>query len=94
MAKNPAGLEPAEEIGSYSDVPWFRKQWFIIVSLLFFWPAMIAIALTGDIFAKSTKKTRKLSEANVWRYTQGGKNVLVVAGLLFGLVAVLQVLIN
>lgn len=37
-------------ISSYDQVPWFRKNWFAIVSWLIFSPAFIVVALTGDIY--------------------------------------------
>lgn len=37
-------------ITSYDQVPWFRKNWFGILSVLIFAPAFTFIALTGDIY--------------------------------------------
>jgi len=82
-AKKPAslvGMEPASHIESYKAVTWWRKQEFVLFPL--FIPAMIVIALTGDIYCKATKKMRKYSEAEVWRYKTGGKAVFVVIGLI------------
>src|SRR3546814_76300 len=35
---------------SYDEVPWYRKNWFAILTGLFFVPALFLIALTGDIY--------------------------------------------
>lgn len=42
------GMKPV--ITSYDEVPWFRKNWFAILSVLIFSPAFAAIAFTGDIY--------------------------------------------
>ena len=36
---------------SYDQVPWFRQRWFMVLCLMFFCPAAIVIAFTGDIYA-------------------------------------------
>ena len=43
----------------YSEVPWFRKNWFIILSWFLFWPASLVIMWTGDVYyvKKSELKT-------------------------------------
>ena len=91
MAKKPAGMEPATDIESYDAVPWFRRQWFVYLLILVFIPAMIVIALTGDVFAKANKKMKEHSEAKVWRYTSGGKTMIVVAGIILVVVGIISV---
>lgn len=34
----------------YSEVPWFRKNWFIILLWLVFWPACLVLLWTGDVY--------------------------------------------
>lgn len=35
---------------SYSQVPWFRKSWFIVVGFLVFAPATLYSLFSGDIY--------------------------------------------
>jgi uncharacterized paraquat-inducible protein A len=35
---------------TYSEIPWYRRNWFAILSGIFFAPALFFIALTGDIY--------------------------------------------
>ena len=35
---------------SYDQIPWFRKRWFAIISILVFIPAFLVIAFTGDVY--------------------------------------------
>lgn len=35
---------------SYAEVPWFRKNWFILLGFLIFAPATLYSLFTGDIF--------------------------------------------
>jgi len=37
---------------SYSEVPWFRRRWFSILSIFVFTPAALVVCLTGDVYAK------------------------------------------
>ena len=93
MSKRPAGMEPANDIASYDDVPWFRKQWFLWVLILVFIPAMIFIALSGDVFAKANKRMKEHDGAEVWRYTNNGKLLIVVSGIVLVVVGFLQVFV-
>jgi hypothetical protein len=35
---------------SYGQVPWYRKRWFAIVSVLVFSPIFLIIAFTGNVY--------------------------------------------
>lgn len=37
-------------IHNYAELPWFRKRWFAIVCIIFFMPAFLVIAFTGDVY--------------------------------------------
>jgi len=37
-------------ITEYSQVPWFRRNGFVILAWLLFWPAAVAILWTGDVY--------------------------------------------
>jgi zinc-ribbon domain len=40
----------AATYSSYSQVPWFRKSWFIVLSFLVFAPATLYSLFSGDIY--------------------------------------------
>lgn len=44
---------------AYGEVPWFRRRWFLILSLLLVSPAAAVIAWTGEVYylADGTVKT-------------------------------------
>ncbi len=83
-------MEPTT-IGTYDEVAWFRKQWFVWVLVLFFWPPLIILAATGDLYAKANRKMKQHSDAVVWRYSGAGKTMIFAAGIIFSLLAVIQV---
>lgn len=35
---------------SYSEVPWYRKSWFIIIAFLLFAPATLYSVFSGEIY--------------------------------------------
>ncbi len=37
---------------NYSEITWYRKRWALVLSALFFLPAAIVVAATGDIYAQ------------------------------------------
>ncbi|RBA22907.1 hypothetical protein [Herminiimonas fonticola] len=45
-SNNPSNIAYA----SYDQIPWFRKRWFAIISILVFIPAFLVIAFTGDVY--------------------------------------------
>lgn len=44
----------------YSQVPFYRRRWFICVSVLCFMPAALIIALTGEVYLKSRGQVYRL----------------------------------
>lgn len=60
---------------SYSEIPVYRKRWFVLLSLLTFLPATILIALTGDIYAKK-------GEA-VYKFRNNAVNHLIIMAVVF-----------
>lgn len=46
----------------YSDLPWYRKRWFIFTSFLIFIPVTVLILLTGDMYAKRKEGVYVLSK--------------------------------
>jgi hypothetical protein len=35
---------------TYSEVPWYRKNWFAILCFLIFWPGLLIVLLSGNIY--------------------------------------------
>jgi hypothetical protein len=35
---------------SYDQVPWYRKNWFTVLSILLFPPAILIQLVTGDVY--------------------------------------------
>lgn len=68
----------------YAELPWFRKRWFIMISLLLFTPAAVVVALTGHVYAQSRGQS--------YVFTDRQRNqILFLAGVFFiaGLVSAL-----
>jgi hypothetical protein len=66
-----SGFVRAQDFSSYDQVPFFRKRWFAVLSMFVFAPAVIIIAVTGNLYA-STKN-------GVQMYTPSAKR-----GVIFG----------
>jgi hypothetical protein len=64
-------LIEAAEYRSYDDVPTYRKRWFFVLCILFFIPAGIVVAATGDVYT--------LSKGKVMKLPAGTKTMLIVA---------------
>lgn len=89
MANKPIafyGMEPAIDMESYDAVPWYRTIWTGI-----FPPALMLVALTGDVFMKATKKMKEYSEADVWRFTLAMRALFVVVGLIVAVVVYIPI---
>jgi hypothetical protein len=59
----------------------------MVLSLLLFPPVAIIVALTGDMYQKANRRMRAISAAEVWRYNDRGRWIIVIvaaAFLLFG----------
>ncbi|MCL2636044.1 MAG: hypothetical protein FWD50_05380 [Betaproteobacteria bacterium] len=69
---NSSSRPESEIYTSYDQVPWFRKRVFVVLCCLFFLPAAIAIALTGEIYM--------LQQGEIRTFTQNQKLILVIAG--------------
>lgn len=46
---------------TYADVPWFRKNWFAILTGLFFSPALLPTLVSGDIYYERNGELRMYS---------------------------------
>jgi uncharacterized membrane protein YvbJ len=49
---------------TYAQVPWYRKRWFAIVSVLLFMPLYLVIAFTGDVYFVKNEKLQTLPSKN------------------------------
>ncbi len=75
-------MKPDPSIGSYDEVPWYRRTWFVVTMTFLFWPVAIIVAATGDIFQRATSRSRRESDAEVWRSTGTGRVVMAASGLI------------
>ena len=57
-----ASFEPAYRYKYYSQVPFHRKRWFIVLCFLFFAPIAFFIAISGDIYLERNGQVYKYSE--------------------------------
>ena len=55
---------------SYSQVPWFRKNWFAIVCALVFFPGLLFVLFTGDIYYEKKGELKT--------YSKGAKIFLII----------------
>lgn len=46
---------------TYADVPWFRKNWYAILTGLFFSPALLPTLVSGDVFYVKKEELRTYS---------------------------------
>lgn len=64
----------------YNQIPWYRRRWALLITMLLFLPLTILIALTGDIYAKK--------DGNVYRFKDSASLQLVfmcIVFIIFGL---------
>lgn len=47
---------------SYDQVPWFRKQWFAVVSCFVFLPAIVVMAFAGGFYYSKDGKAKAFPE--------------------------------
>jgi len=47
----------------YSQVPWYRKNWFAFLTFFFFAPALFVLVVSGDIYYKSGGMVKAYSKA-------------------------------
>ncbi len=37
---------------SYDQTPWYRRRWFVGLSILFFMPLTLGLVISGDVYLK------------------------------------------
>ena len=67
---------------TYADVPWYRKNWFVIMSILivWLWPFLLLSMATGDLYYQKNGEVKKTSKLVVIGYM----GVLIAIAFLFG----------
>jgi hypothetical protein len=68
-----------ESFSSYSQVPWYRKNWFVIVCALIFAPGLLVVLLSGDVYYEK--------EGQLRIYSIGAKAFLTIWAI-FGIVVI------
>lgn len=59
----------------YDQLPWYRKRWFMFITLLLFMPATIVITLTGDLYMEKN--------GEVYKFTNKQKNLVLIVCFVF-----------
>jgi hypothetical protein len=59
-------LNEAAIYTSYDQVPWCRRRWFIVLSVLIFVPVAIVIAFTGDIYMMQKGQVKAFPKSQKW----------------------------
>ena len=64
---------------AYSQVPWYRRNWFAILCFLLFMPALFLVVLTGNVFYKRGGQIRRYSvPARIFLILYSGLATLIV----------------
>ncbi len=63
----------APEFQTYDEVPWYRKRWVFVLTLLFFIPAGLVIAFSGEVYL--------LSKGTVMKFAANQRLLLAVGFL-------------
>ncbi|XZG71561.1 hypothetical protein ACTSKR_06805 [Chitinibacteraceae bacterium HSL-7] len=58
---------------AYSAVPWYRRRWFVVLTILLFVPATIGIALSGPVYAQR--------KDGVYEYSREQRTLMVVVSV-------------
>jgi uncharacterized membrane protein YvbJ len=67
---------------SYDEVPVYRKNWFAILCSFIFFPAVIILLLTGDIYYESKGQLKIYSKgAKMFFYVLG---LIMIASIIWG----------
>lgn len=83
--EKPGATKQSSEPQSYKDVPWYRKNWFAILSWLICGPVLLIIASTGDIYYEHKGQLRKYSKgARFFVGISGAVSLLWVVSVFFG----------
>lgn len=68
----------------YAELPWYRKRWFIMISLLLSTPAAVVVALTGDVYAQSKGQS--------YVFTDRQRNQILYLAVIFFVVGMVSAL--
>ncbi|GLT16362.1 hypothetical protein GCM10007938_01380 [Vibrio zhanjiangensis] len=56
---------------TYDQIPWYRRRWFLAVTMLLFMPLTVILIFTGDIYLKR--------QGNVYEMQPSQKVMILVA---------------
>jgi hypothetical protein len=66
----------------------------MVLSLLFFPPVAIVVALTGEMYQKANRRMRAISAAEVWRYNDKGRWIVVAVAAAFLLLGWVRIVLS
>jgi uncharacterized membrane protein YvbJ len=58
LAASTATTVSADAYTEYSQVPWYRQNWFFILSCLIFAPVGVSLILSGDVYYMKNKQLK------------------------------------
>ena len=70
----------------YAELPWYRKRWFLLISLLLFTPIAVVVALTGDVYAQSKGQS--------YVFTDRQRNQILYMAAIFFVVGIVSALVR
>ncbi len=69
---------------TYDQVSWYRKRWFVIITLFLFTPATILLASTGDLYAQK--------DDSVYKFSKKYRMLLVLISIMLSVQGILRVM--
>lgn len=82
-AGKPVSMTGAE-FSDYTQVPWYRKRWFLVVCCLFFIPAVSLVAFTGELYYNK--------KGQVLKYRKRDRMFLAYFGLAVFILVIVNIL--
>lgn len=70
----------------YAELPWYRKRWFLLISLLLFTPIAVVVALTGDVYAQAKGQS--------YVFTDRQRNQILYMAAIFFVVGIVSALVR
>lgn len=71
----PQHIKKKNKYSSYDEVPFYRKNWYAIITFLFMWPLCLLSLITGPIYYEKDEELKT--------YSVAAKVVLIIILLLF-----------
>ncbi len=70
----------------YSEIPFYRKRWFLVLSFLIFVPVTALITLSGDIYMQKSD--------GVYRFSSTHKNNILILSLVWSALGFFRVFMS